>query len=163
MDRRNLKLLNDLAFSEHPEIPQLYHKYVDRETTAYIDFRKDHNGNAKGRRFAKRGKDFIDNPDEIEVLRQYKAERDRILGLNEGAEPKKQEIANCQDPKAFDLVKNIVGCDVLEIFGDTGSGKSKFVHALALEALNSGKKVFFLDTEKNLSSADIAKLNGAYM
>ncbi len=52
--------------------------------------------------------------------------------------------------------------DVLEVFGDTGSGKSKFVHALALEALNSGKKVFFLDTEKNLSSADIARLNGAY-
>ena len=163
MDRRNLKLLNDLAFSEHPEIPRLYQKYVDRETTAYIDFRKDRNGNAKSRRFAKRGKDFVDNHDEIEVLRQYKTERDSILGLNEGAEPKKQEIANCQDPKAFDLVKNIVGCDVLEIFGDTGSGKSKFVHALALEALNSGKKVFFLDTEKNLSSADIAKLNGAYM
>ena len=44
MDRRLLELLNDLAFSEHPEIPRLYQKYVDRETTAYIDFRKDHNG-----------------------------------------------------------------------------------------------------------------------
>jgi hypothetical protein len=63
------------------------------ETTAYIDFRKDRNGNAKGRRFAKRGKDFVDNPDEIEVLRQYKTERDSILGLNKGAEPKKQEIS----------------------------------------------------------------------
>ena len=79
MDRRLLELLNDLAFSEHPEIPQLYQKYVDKETTAYIDFRKDRNGNAKGRRFAKRGKDFVDDPDEIEVLRQYKTERDRIL------------------------------------------------------------------------------------
>ncbi len=162
MDRRLLELLNDLAFSEHPEIPQLYQKYVDKETTAYIDFRKDRNGNAKGRRFAKRGKDFVDDPDEIEVLRQYKTERDRILGLEGGIEPKKQEISDCQDPKAFDLVKNIVGCDVLEVFGDTGSGKSKFVHALALEALNSGKNVFFLDTEKNLSRADIARLNGAY-
>ncbi len=135
---------------------------MDEETTAYIDFRKDHNGNAKGRRFAKRGKDFIDNPDEIEVLRRYKAERDRILGLNEGIEPNKQETANSQNPGAFDLIKNIVGSDVLEVFGDTGSGKSKFVHALALEGLKSGKKVFFLDTERNRSSTDIAKLNGAY-
>jgi RecA/RadA recombinase len=90
MDKRLLELLNELVFSEHPEIPQLYQKYVDEETTTYIDF------------------------------------------------------------------------NVLEIFGDTGSGKSKFVHALALEALNSGKKVFFLDTERKLSSVDIAKLGGAY-
>src|SRR3990170_6490396 len=102
MDRRLLELLNDLAFSEHSEIPQLYQKFVDEETTAYIDFRKDHNGNAKGRRFAKRGKDFIDNPDEIEVLRQYKTERDRILGLKEETEPKKQETANLQFSKTLD-------------------------------------------------------------
>jgi RecA/RadA recombinase len=162
MDKRLLELLNNLGFTEHPEILQLYLKYIDEDTNAYVDFRKDHNGNEKGRRFAKRGRDFIDDPDEIEALRQYKAERDRIPGLTKENEPKKQDVSNFRDQGLFDLIKSIVGYDVLEIFGDTGAGKSKFVHALALSAINSGRKVFFLDTERNLNEKDISMLNGAY-
>ncbi len=163
MDSKILELLNSLGFDEHPEKPLLYQKKVDENTTAYIDFRKENSGNSKGRRFAKSGEDFIDDPDEIEVLKQFKTERDRISGIKEEAEQKNTDpepVEKCS--RAFDFIKNIVGSDVLEVFGDTGTGKSKFVHALALEAINSGKKVFFLDTERNLSSADISKLNGTY-
>ena len=51
---------------------------------------------------------------------------------------------------------------MLELFGDTGSGKSKFVHSLALEAIKAGKAVYFLDTERNLSKADVEQLGVSY-
>lgn len=50
-----------------------------------------------------------------------------------------------------------MGSDLLEVFGDTGSGKSNFIHALG-----TGKKVFFMDTERNLNNTDNARLDGAY-
>lgn len=58
------------------------------------------------------------------------------------------------------LIHEYVGNDVLEVFGDTGSGKSKFALAVAKEAIASGKKVYYLDTERNLTPADIASLKG---
>ncbi|SFM81072.1 IstB-like ATP binding protein [Methanolobus profundi] len=60
----------------------------------------------------------------------------------------------------LDLIHGYVGNDVLEVFGDTGSGKSKFALTVAKEAIASGKKVFYLDTERNLTEADIAGLKG---
>jgi hypothetical protein len=62
--------------------------------------------------------------------------------------------------KLLDLVRGYVGNDVLEVFGDTGSGKSKFTMAVAKEVIASGKKVFYLDTERNLTETDIAGLKG---
>ncbi|MDP2215765.1 MAG: AAA family ATPase [Methanolobus sp.] len=58
------------------------------------------------------------------------------------------------------LIHGYVGNDVLEVFGDTGSGKSKFAMAVAKEAIASGKKVFYLDTERNLTETDIKYLKG---
>ncbi|TGC11575.1 ATP-binding protein [Methanolobus halotolerans] len=60
----------------------------------------------------------------------------------------------------IDLIHGYVGNDVLEVFGDTGSGKSKFAMAVAKEVIASGKKVFYLDTERNLTETDIAGLKG---
>jgi RecA/RadA recombinase len=62
--------------------------------------------------------------------------------------------------QVLDLIHGYVGNDVLEVFGDTGSGKSKFALTVAKEAIASGKKVFYLDTERNLTEADIAGLKG---
>ncbi len=86
MDERIQELLNKLGFSEHPEKPLLFQKQVDDRTAAYIDFRKEHSGSTKGRRFAKQGEDFIDDPDEIEVLRMFKDEKDRLFEQKEKAE-----------------------------------------------------------------------------
>jgi hypothetical protein len=152
MDTKILDLLNTFGFDEHPEKSLLFRKQVDDTTTAYIDFRKERNGSSKGRRFAMRGEDFIEDPDEIEVLRQFKAERDAILESRLADVQSEFVPANKLEPRPFDFIKNLVGSDVLEIFGDTGSGKSKFVHALALDALGAGRKVFFLDTERNLNN-----------
>ncbi len=98
MDKRILELLIQLGFYEHPEKSLLYQKQVDENTTAYIDFRREHNGSAEGRRFAKRGDDFIDDPDEIEVLRHFKTERDRLFEqkvdiVSKPAKHEKKELA----------------------------------------------------------------------
>ncbi len=90
MDKRIMELLTQLGFCEHPEKPLLYQKQVDENTTAYVDFRREHNGSAKGRIFAKRGDDFIDDPDEIEVLRQFEIERDRLF------EQKERVVGSCE-------------------------------------------------------------------
>ena len=58
------------------------------------------------------------------------------------------------------MVRGYVGNDVLEVFGDTGSGKSKFALTVAREAIAAGKKVYYLDTERNLTDADIKSLKG---
>lgn len=62
----------------------------------------------------------------------------------------------------FDYIKGIVGDDLLELFGDTGTGKSMFAHALALEAIKAGKTVYFLDTERNLSKSHVEALGNSY-
>lgn len=60
----------------------------------------------------------------------------------------------------LDMIHGYVGNDVLEAFGDTGSGKSKFALTIAKDAIKAGKKVYYLDTERNLTEADIASLKG---
>lgn len=60
----------------------------------------------------------------------------------------------------LDMIHGYVGNDVLEAFGDTGSGKSKFALTIAMDAIKAGKKVYYLDTERNLTEADIASLKG---
>jgi len=73
------------------------------------------------------------------------------------AQPK-NEPTNNKSCGLLDLINSYVGNDVLEIFGDTGSGKSKFALKVAQDAIAAGKKVFYLDTERNLTDADIASL-----
>jgi len=60
----------------------------------------------------------------------------------------------------IDMIRSFVGDDVLQMFGPTGSGKSKFALECARQALAEGLKVFYLDTERNLTDADIASLKG---
>lgn len=60
----------------------------------------------------------------------------------------------------LDLLQQYVGDDVMQVFGDTGTGKSKFALEVAREAIAAGKKVYYLDTERNLTTEDIASLQG---
>ena len=60
----------------------------------------------------------------------------------------------------MDLIARYVGNDVLQVFGETGSGKSKFGLEAAREAIAAGKKVYYLDTERNLTVDDINSLKG---
>ena len=60
----------------------------------------------------------------------------------------------------LDLLQQYVGDDVMQVFGDTGTCKSKFALEVAREAIAAGKKVYYLDTERNLTTEDIASLKG---
>ena len=58
----------------------------------------------------------------------------------------------------YRTVLSIVGHDVLELFGDTGTGKTTFAFALAIGALQEGKKVIYIDTERNIDEHLINRL-----
>jgi len=63
-----------------------------------------------------------------------------------------------------DLLQNLrllVEDDVLEVFGPSGSGKSKFVYAIALEAKRQNLPYVFVDTERNLIQAEYESLGKA--
>ncbi|MDP2217480.1 MAG: AAA family ATPase [Methanolobus sp.] len=74
--------------------------------------------------------------------------------------PQPSPAADKKSTPLLDLIHQYTGNDVLEVFGDTGSGKSKFAMTVAREAIASGKKVFYLDTERNLTEADVKDLKG---
>jgi RecA/RadA recombinase len=89
---------------------------------------------------------------ELEKLEQAEAELEE-----KKAQKPVQPIINNAGSKneLLNLIFEYVGYDVLEVFGDTGSGKTAFVKKVAYEAANAGKKVFYLDTERNLTKNDI--------
>lgn len=63
--------------------------------------------------------------------------------------------------KILDLIEKYAGSDVIELFGDTGTGKSKLALHVAQEAIRAGKKVYYLDTERNLTKDDLLSIKGA--
>jgi len=77
-------------------------------------------------------------------------------------EPKVKEkvMSDTTGFNLLDYLKSYVNNDVLEIFGDSGTGKSKFAVEVARQTIASGKTVFYLDTERNLSKEEVEKLTG---
>ena len=55
----------------------------------------------------------------------------------------------------YEKLLSLVGNDVLELFGPSGSGKSTFAYMVVLDALKLGKRVFFLDAERNLNLEEV--------
>lgn len=94
--------------------------------------------------------------------------------LPELPDPPNEDYSNCvncaqsnspeQNTKTplIDNIRKYVGNDVLEVFGDTGSGKSKFALEVAREATAAGLKVFYLDSERNLTDEDVTMLGRGY-
>jgi len=77
--------------------------------------------------------------------------------------PVQTEVKSKQDMIA--KIKSIVGNDVLEIFGNTGTGKSKLALHIAKVASEQGLKVIYYDTERNLSPSseeDMGKIDYIY-
>ena len=115
------------------------------------------------------------------VKRQRLAELDKIM--EGGIQPKKSEKQpeiprvssfeqespefESSEPKQIgsssllDMIYNYVGYDVLEIFGDTGTGETAFVKKVAHDAAEAGKNVFYLDTERNLKKKILSFLKNA--
>lgn len=55
----------------------------------------------------------------------------------------------------FKWLEKAIGYNIGEIFGDTGSGKTKTCQQIAIECAAEGKKVKFVDHEGNLDEDDI--------
>lgn len=78
--------------------------------------------------------------DPIEYLQQAMDEAQRF----------KMEAKPTQQKTAFDKLLELVGNHLIEIYSDTGNGKSRLAHHIATEAERNGKKVLYIDTEKSL-------------
>lgn len=61
----------------------------------------------------------------------------------------------------YNLMLEIAGHDVVEIFGPSGSGKTSSALLVAGEALKQGKRVIYIDTEMNLDENHVASLQEA--
>jgi hypothetical protein len=61
----------------------------------------------------------------------------------------------------YDRIMKTYSADLFEVFGDTGTLKSKGLVALALDAAKSGKSVYYLDTENNLMPPEVDELKSA--
>lgn len=59
---------------------------------------------------------------------------------------------------AYEKLLSLVGHHTVQIYGDYGTGKSRFVHAVATEAQVLGRKVLYLDTEGSLSESHVKDL-----
>ncbi len=108
-----------------------------------------------------------------EELDDYESDENKELNVaeNKANEPETAKYAAITPPETsvksdsnsaplLEMIDSYVGNDVLEIFGETGTGKSQFVLEVAREALAAGKKVYYLDTERNLTKKDVACLKG---
>lgn len=121
----------------------------------------------------KHAKEYLNSNDNVQEQTESEATKpvktpDAPANDDKGVEVQKVDASvGVVDPVKYtnktsllSLIDGYVGNDVLEVFGDTGSGKSKFALAVAKEAIASGKKVYYLDTERNLTPDDIASLKG---
>jgi len=73
-------------------------------------------------------------------------------------EKAKEEVRAEEASGIIDRLTSIADYDVIEIFGDTGTGKSQFCLAIAKQAEREGKRVLFIDTERNISKRQASQL-----
>ena len=73
-DERIPEILEDLGFYEHSKTPGLWSYAITEDAIAYVDFRK----NPKGRRYAKRGDEWIKG-DDVPILQKFKELRDELI------------------------------------------------------------------------------------
>jgi len=62
----------------------------------------------------------------------------------------------------YSKVLSLVGNDLLQIFGPSGSGKSTFSYLIMKNALELGKRVYWLDSERNLPESVVEALKTSY-
>lgn len=178
------ELLKKFELFPEEKQPLLFGKKIDENTFAYVDFRKPE-FKEKGRRFVKQGDNFDIDPNTIPELKMFKEERDKILqssgvgkreAINAGDMGKENfsntptttispVVKNPPSPTSINLlevIKNDYEADILEVFAPSGACKTKLMVELARLGKSAGKKVKFVDTERNLRKAEINVLGDSY-
>lgn len=80
------------------------------------------------------------------------------IAVEVSAEPQNAVTPEAPFMPAYDKFLSLVGNHTIEIYGDYGTGKSRLVQAVAVEAQLMGKKVLYIDTEGSLSEPHIKEL-----
>lgn len=80
---------------------------------------------------------------------------DRPVEYVEAPAPKKGEV------NLLDVFTPICKNDLMQIFGNTGTGKTSICTKLALDARGKGKTVLYIDTEHNINDDQIAAMQKA--
>ncbi|MCD6331148.1 MAG: hypothetical protein J7L80_02985 [Thermoplasmata archaeon] len=82
-------------------------------------------------------------------------------------EPKETEKPKeSKESKVDDYLKKLIDIteyDIFEIFSDSGSGKSKIALEIARNAISHGYKVFFYDTENNITNEEAGMFKDNYI
>jgi len=152
----------------HPEICEQVRDVIKKvETPSEEDHRPIQNLEDGGFKFSsEQAEDSDDEKNRLarEENEKRLAELEKLERVNEDLDERKKHNMSkkehtTQDTQLkpstlLDLIYDYVDNDVLEVFGDTGSGKTAFVKRVAYEASEAGKKVFYLDTERNLTKKD---------
>jgi len=73
-----------------------------------------------------------------------------------------QKVEAKPKPENITKLRDLAGEDLIEIFGPSGSGKSKFALALVREARAAGLPFFYVDTERNLTAEEARELERSY-
>ena len=92
----------------------------------------------------------------------------KLKAGGEGAETKEEGLGEIRHPLpageipktiAYDKLVGLTGYHLAEIYGVRGTGKSRLVHSIAVEAQEAGKRVLFIDTEGGLDEKHIKQLD----
>ncbi|AEH06294.1 hypothetical protein [Methanothermococcus okinawensis] len=73
-----------------------------------------------------------------------------------------KKLKNNGEVRSMDFVEKNLGMpDIMEIYGETRSLKTFTAYKFAVERAKSGKKVIYIDTERNMTKEQIKELNDA--
>jgi len=76
----------------------------------------------------------------------------------EEASPIQSSTIESKPETSFDRLMKLAEGHLVEIYGAYGTGKSRLMHHIAVEAQNAGKRVIFIDTEGGLLDEHIRQL-----
>ena len=126
-------------------------------------------GNDCGKEIKGKVKQFmIDNPDafgekNLCFLCQQKFKKERAKenkNIKRYGEIKEEGF---KELKSLPQICNLVENDMVEIFGDTGVGKSRLLHHFTKEIIMNKEKVLFIDTERNLGKDERLMIKDYYI
>ena len=68
-----------------------------------------------------------------------------------------------KDLKSLPKIRGLVENDMVEIFGDTGVGKSRLLHHFTKEVIMNKENILFIDTERNLGKDERLMIKDYYV
>lgn len=112
------------------------------------------------------------NPEEIITIKNQQGGNEVIeltptpedLEKENVEKEKSEEKPKKEEPEDFfKKLAEITEYDIFEIFSDSGTGKSKIALEIARNAINHGYKVFFYDTENNITNEEAGMFKENYI